>query len=69
MRQFAAVDEHKAHRLRELLPIARHKAEQHGPIHALWDLVFDAEAMLKGFATIADWHIDDLIRELERHIE
>lgn len=41
--------------LQEAIQVARRRAAQVGPLHSLWDAIADAEALLAGKPTLADW--------------
>jgi hypothetical protein len=40
--------------LSEWAKAARHRASAHGPLHGLWDLIFDAEAHAHGEQALLD---------------
>jgi hypothetical protein len=40
--------------MRRLLPIARGAAAKIGPMHSMWEVIFDAEALIQGKNAIVD---------------
>lgn len=41
--------------LRDAIVAARQRAAKTGPMHALWDVIFDAEAWATGRETLSQW--------------
>ena len=49
--------------LRSAIQVARTRASDYGPLHETWDVIRDAESILRRQPMI-DWVIDELIDEL-----
>ena len=59
-----ATEEEAKRRVQALVFQARLRASLRGPVHALWDVIFDAEQWLKGNKTIMP--IEDIIEGLRK---
>lgn len=58
------VTERENEELSNLISRARARAEPVGPMHALWDMIGDAEALLEGKPTLLGWTKRRMIDEL-----
>ena len=56
-------------RIQELIPAARVRAQAHGPLSGLWDVIFDGEALLHGTQTLLSGSRRDVAIEVRRLLE
>ena len=52
--------------LRDAIMILRQRAQRVGPQHALWDVIFDAEALIEGKPTILPR--EEIVALVEREV-
>lgn len=49
--------------MNSLIASARDRAARVGPMHGMWDTIFDAEAMVDGKETLSNWGSGDKARK------
>lgn len=60
--------EHVFERIRAALPAARAEASKTGSISPLWDVIFDAEAILSNKPTLMKGSRDDVAIAMANHL-